>query len=555
MPVYRYVWNSLALTDLVSSVPGSPVIGATGPLSYVDVTVPLADKADLDDYMTAQGYSFDSTDPVITPAEAAYASIPQVSLAAAYATAASYSCTLAFANIPFTTTSLETDASIVDHLAASNTRIQVFEAGTYQVSYGWYCLSSVNTALVSGQVMVNDTTAVAYSGSVSSNYANEGSNNTATFPVTLAAGDYVTVQAMIASGTGDCSRLFFSVTKMGGLKGATGATGATGSGSNIIVKENNTSLANTPHSTLNFGPGVTAVDQGGGVAQVTLDAYPSIGDAALTTPTVPTSGSTLFSRFRSGRHMAAQVGPSGMDYTFQPSLFGNKISWWSANGNTTVASLFNYVATATGTATLRTVATTNFATSLRRIAYVSTGTAGSSAGMRYAAGMWWRGNATGLGGFHSITRFTMGAIVANMRAFIGMSVTTGALANVDPSTLFNLVGLALDAGDANWQFIYNDVSGAATKVSLGNSWPRPTAISYQVYEFRLFIPPNGGTFYWSLENLDPANRAVIEGDSTLVPANIPSVTTLLCPQVWVNNATTASAVAVDVISQYIETDA
>ena len=48
---------------------------------------------------------------------------------------------------------------------------------------------------------------------------------------------------------------------------------------------------------------------------------------------------------------------------------------------------------------------------------------------------------------------------------------------------------------------------------------------------------NGGSFY--------------EGSTN---TNIPDSTTLLSPQIWTNNGTTALACGIDVVSQYIETD-
>lgn len=82
---------------------------------------------------------------------------------------------------------------------------------------------------------------------------------------------------------------------------------------------------------------------------------------------------TIFMKKIAGRMMAAQIGPSGLDTTLQANLGGNKVAlWMPPGGSTTVPGVFGMAAlTATGTATARTVATTNLLTRMTRLGYVS----------------------------------------------------------------------------------------------------------------------------------------------------------------------------------------
>lgn len=287
----------------------------------------------------------------------------------------------------------------------------------------------------------------------------------------------------------------------------------------------------------------------GGAARLTVDAggYPILGEASTTTPAAPTAGAALFERFRAGRRMLAQIGPSGLNYTMQPWLAANKVGYWGAQGNATTVVLFNFGNTATGTATTRTVATTNLSTSLRRLAYVSAAAAGSSSGTRHNALQFWRGNAAGLGGFTYVVRFVIDTTQASMRWFVGLYGTAGVIGNVDPSTLLNTVGFGIDSGQTTVRFFNNDGAGVATATDLGASFPATTAAV--VYEARFFCAPNGSAIGYSLERLDAA--ALVEGSVT---TDIPANTTLLSPQIWINNGPTAAAVAIAVVSQYIETD-
>jgi len=465
-------------------------------------------------------------------------------LAAACATrTTTQAITNTFSNITYDTTVIETDANIIDHLAANLDRIQVKVAGTYLVSYSLNVTPSATERSYT-QAVKNGSVVIPGSGTSTQNYTNEDNPHSTTFVVSLAVNDYISIQARVGSGTGTVTiPANITVYKLDGT------TGATGSGSTITVQEDGIPVTGTPHSTLNFGSGITTTNAGSGVAQVALDTYPPLGDST-TSPSAPTSGSLLFAKFRAGRRMAAQIGPSGIDYSFQPALFGNKIGLWSAQGNGSSVSTLNFGTSNTGTATTRNVATTSFFTTIRRLGFVSSTTAGSSAGVRHNLAQFFSGNGAGIGGFFFVARFGISQTQTGYRFFVGLSATTGAFGNADPSSLLNLIGIGMDTGDTNIQFMHNDGAGTATKVTLGASWPRPTA-NTQFYELRLFVAPNTTTFYWSLENLDPANNLIVEGSVT---TNIPSNTTLLSPQVWINNAAQAAAVAIDVSSLYIETD-
>jgi hypothetical protein len=138
-------------------------------------------------------------------------------------------------------------------------------------------------------------------------------------------------------------------------------------------------------------------------------------------------------------------------------------------------------------------------------------------------------------------------VVAGMRWFVGLSGSAAVIANVNPSTLLNIIGFGIDAGQTTVRFFNNDGVGAASATDLGASFPAATA--GVVYEARIFCPPNGGTIFYSLERLDVA--ALVDG---LAAADIPSNTTLLSPQIWANNGAGAGAVAIGVINQYSETD-
>jgi hypothetical protein len=159
------------------------------------------------------------------------------------------------------------------------------------------------------------------------------------------------------------------------------------------------------------------------------------------------------------------------------------------------------------------------------------------------------GNATGVGGFHYVARFGISSAssVATQRAFVGLYGTATAIGNVDPSTLTNILGFAYDAADSAWAFYHNG-AGTNVKDTLTGTFP-PRSLSADLYEIHIYCPANAGTVYYSMENLN--GGSIYDGSAS---SNLPSSTTLLSPQIWTNNGTTALAAGIDVISQYIETD-
>lgn len=266
--------------------------------------------------------------------------------------------------------------------------------------------------------------------------------------------------------------------------------------------------------------------------------------------TPPSDGLVLYAKSIGGRNMLKQVGPSGLDYVFQPSIARNKICLWQANGNATSTTVIGQAVSTTGTATSRSVATTNFFTWFRRLGYVSANTAGSSAGIRTSALQYGRGNLANTGGFHFIARFGISdaSAVAGARTFVGLTSSTGVLTNAEPSSFLNIIGIGNDSSDANMQLFHNDGSGTATKINLGSSFPANTRNS-DMYELVLFCPPNGSTIGYKVTNMTTG----IEAEGT-INTNIPLNTQLLAWQLWRNNNGTALSVGLDIVSVYMEND-
>lgn len=304
-----------------------------------------------------------------------------------------------------------------------------------------------------------------------------------------------------------------------------------------------------------FGDGVKAwtalpyVELTGTFNSVTLNdsADPSIADAGSL---------IMFARFIAGRAFPAYVGPSGQDTALQPFLARNKIGYWCPQGNSTVLpGVLGYTAsTALGTVTARNVVVSNMFTRMRRIGYVSAATAGSITGARVSVAQITTGDGS-LGGFTKIIRFGVSdpaAPVAAARMFVGISSNAAAPTNVEPDTWLNSIGVGCRAADTNLQLFASGTT-KQTPIDLGANFPATTGTT-DVYELALFSAAVSADVYWQVTRLNTGHTAggkIASGGGVTGPA---SSTLLTYLQAWRTNNTTAAAVALDIMSDYIETD-
>lgn len=272
----------------------------------------------------------------------------------------------------------------------------------------------------------------------------------------------------------------------------------------------------------------------------------------ISQPSSPVSGATIYSESVGGRQMMGQIAKVGRSYQFQPHLGQSFASIWYANPNATTSTVIGQIApTASGTATLRTLAATNYFTWQKRVGFVSAATANQASGLRSAVLQVGLSNISNAGGFFFRTRFGISdvALVANARTFVGLSSTTGAFGNADPSTLLNIIGMGHDSADANFQIMHNDGTGAATKIDLGTNFTRSPTVSTDMYDLSLYAAPNSTTVYYEVTNL----RLGVSSSGS-ININIPAVNQLLTWQLWRQNNGTAAAVGIDVSSVYLETE-
>jgi hypothetical protein len=268
-----------------------------------------------------------------------------------------------------------------------------------------------------------------------------------------------------------------------------------------------------------------------------------------TQPTTPaTGGLDLFSRNRGGRILPAWIGPSGLDSTVQPALFGNSQFVWLPGTGTTLAINWGCSFTARNSGTSAAQATparasTNAMTSLNRSTFGTGTTATGASGVQSASTVAWRGNAAGLGGFFFFARFGIETLASDMRAFVGLSANNAAMA-ADASTWNNTIGIEKGTADSVWYVVERGT--ANTRTSSGC-----TVTAGQVLDLHIFCPPNGSTITIRLAD---AVTGTVYLNNTVLSTTLPGSTTFLYMQAHCQSVTGTTAKLLALNRLYCEND-
>ena len=269
--------------------------------------------------------------------------------------------------------------------------------------------------------------------------------------------------------------------------------------------------------------------------------------AVTGSPPAPVAGyGGLFMKSQANRAMPAFIGPSGLDSVLQPHMAKNGWSLWKpSNNSTTLSAIGAATLTATGTATAANYATTSLHTRTTRVDYlVTTAATTAVAGYRIGTNIY-----RVTDGFHHIFRVApaTGTTVSTRRFFCGMSTSTSAPTDVDPSTLTNSVGVGYSSADTNWQIYFGGT--AVAKVDTGIV--KPSADRDGPFTVIIFAPPGGA--YLGVRLVNEVTGASFE-TTTSTSTNIMATTTAAGPRAYASVGGTSSVVGLTLFSGYVETD-
>jgi hypothetical protein len=273
-------------------------------------------------------------------------------------------------------------------------------------------------------------------------------------------------------------------------------------------------------------------------------------------PSAPPAGNlSFYSRSIAGRLLPKIIGPSGIDTILQVGLSGNSVFMLAPQSGTTAPLVWGGSLTTAATMSVQqTIASANPWQATWRKRFQTSTTSGTVTGCRTAYTQWFRGNATGFGGFWFRAQFGQNINLNGSQCFVGLCASTGALGTGAGavSALVNMIGVGFDTTDAstgNWQFYRNDGTGTATKVDLGaTNAARNTTHGYDLI---IFCPPGAATeIFVRIINLH-SGATVLDTSYT---TDLPAVNTGMAFKAECNNGAVSSATNIEVAKVYIETD-
>lgn len=147
-------------------------------------------------------------------------------------------------------------------------------------------------------------------------------------------------------------------------------------------------------------------------------------------------------------------------------------------------------------------------------------------------------------GFYFSAQIATNIILSN-RLFIGLSNSTADIADVQISSLTNIIGIGKDSADTNLQLIHNDGAGLATKVDLGvNFVLNPT--KFTTIHVELFCEKLTNNVYYRLQKLATTDNTAQDTGWTQITTDLPVNETGLCAKLYGNTGVESGTRLMDI---------
>jgi len=156
----------------------------------------------------------------------------------------------------------------------------------------------------------------------------------------------------------------------------------------------------------------------------------------------------------------------------------------------------------------------------------------------------WRGNASNLGGWYWMCRFSEQTVLSGSRAFIGLATGTTGVGNSNPSLWGNSIGIGYEDSDPTgnqWSLFSNDAGNNFTKTRLSSSVSgAANRDGDTIYEFHLYSPPSGS--FIGVKVLNISSGSIIY-NNPIYSSTLPNQSVFLGPMVqWATGSSGAQVV-------------
>jgi len=340
-----------------------------------------------------------------------------------------------------------------------------------------------------------------------------------------------------------------------GPQGATGPTGFTGPQGDLGPTGYTGFTGPAGSATPGGAPNDVQYNNGAGGIEGAANVEIDTGNLKLISTNDPSAPATasivLYSKQIAGRNLPKFIGPSGVDTVIQVGLHGNAVFMVAPASGTSAPTAWGGTLTTAATMSVQqTIASSSPWLATWRKRFQTSTTAGNATGMRTAYTQWFRGSATGFGGFFFRAQLGANINLNGGQKFVGLCASTGALAG-EPSALINMCGMGYDAADSSagsWFFMRNDGTGTATKVDLGANALRSNIT--HGYDLIMYMAPGGSVLFVRIVNIH-SGVTVLDTNYT---TDLPAANTGMAFKAEVRNGAVAAADNVEVAKVYIETD-
>ena len=271
-----------------------------------------------------------------------------------------------------------------------------------------------------------------------------------------------------------------------------------------------------------------------------------------TTATSPTSGRTkIYSSSLNGAPELHTVTDGGIETPIQTAVRNRTQGRFYTNGTSLVTEgFYTSAAGLSGAVTFNLITYDAINTAPNYLYYKVTTAASANSQAELYYGFTSRdaiiGNDAAGGGSQLTIIFCLPNYASTQRVFVGYAATFGNIGTTaDPSAQLNTVGVGKDAADATLQFMFNNGSGTATKISTGIT---PTA--NDVYIVTVTLPSNTTTETVSITRKKKGSADIFA--TSTASSKIPAAGTLMYSHALSNTGAGSVAVSIGIISFFEE---
>lgn len=342
----------------------------------------------------------------------------------------------------------------------------------------------------------------------------------------------------------------------------------------FAVAQTGTSFAVTVSSVVNAGVTTNSADQGilfNNAGTVSSDAslqyhYSTqvahlagsssqiwMSGVSVTPASSATSTLSFYSKSIAGRMMPKVIGPYGIEYALQPSMFQQNITYWKS-GTSAAGRWENTDGYNAGTYSTALPSPNTIYNSIKRSVYkTSSGTANLQAGQSGVELLFTRSSTAGIGGFFFFARVGVELWASSTRYLVGLTTRPNLdICTSNISTYLNTLGFYLDSGSTSWKF-YHSSTGTGTSETIAGLSPLSSGATTNGlgYDMYIYCPSNTNTVYYRLDEINNASTII----ASSVTNHLPNSTAFMRPTAMCGNLNTSNnAAQIGVVTIYCESD-